>query len=68
MASKNKAEFERPQGAVLTERLVEPRRFVQIVAGPRQAGKSTLVRRSPRNCACPFAMSAQMSRRFGGRT
>ena len=43
MASKNKAEFERPQGAVLAERLIEPRRFVQIVAGPRQVGKSTLV-------------------------
>ena len=43
MASKRKTEFERPQGAVLAERLVEPRRFLQIVAGPRQAGKSTLV-------------------------
>ena len=43
MASKRKAEFERPQGAVLAERLVEPRRFVQVVAGPRQVGKSTLV-------------------------
>jgi hypothetical protein len=36
MASKKKAKFERPQGAVLAERLVEPRRFLQIVAGPRQ--------------------------------
>lgn len=63
MASKKKAEFERSQGAVLAERLVEPRRFVQVVAGPRQVGKST--RRSPHNCACPFAMSAQTSRRFG---
>ena len=43
MVSKKKAEFERPQGAVLADRLVEPRRFVQIVAGPRQVGKSTLV-------------------------
>ena len=43
MASKKKDEFQRPQGAFLAERLVEPRRFVQVVAGPRQVGKSTLV-------------------------
>jgi uncharacterized protein len=41
--SKKKAEFQRPQAAVLAERLAEPRRFVQVVAGPRQVGKSTLV-------------------------
>jgi predicted AAA+ superfamily ATPase len=41
--SKTKSDYERPQGAVLRERLAEPRRFVQIVAGPRQVGKSTLV-------------------------
>lgn len=28
---------------VLLERLQEPRRFIQVVAGPRQVGKSTLV-------------------------
>ena len=38
-----KSDFQRPQGAVLAERLAEPRRFVQVVAGPRQVGKSTLV-------------------------
>ncbi len=41
--SKKKTDFQRPQGAVLAERLAEPRRFVQVVAGPRQVGKSTLV-------------------------
>jgi hypothetical protein len=35
--------FQRPQAAVLAERLAEPRRFLQVVAGPRQVGKSTLV-------------------------
>lgn len=35
--------FQRPQAAVLAKRLAEPRRFLQVVAGPRQAGKSTLV-------------------------
>ena len=35
--------FQRPHGAELARRLAEPRRFVQVVAGPRQVGKSTLV-------------------------
>ena len=41
--SKKKADYQRPQAAVLAERLAEPRRFLQVVAGPRQVGKSTLV-------------------------
>lgn len=41
--SKKKTDFQRPQGAVLAERLAEPRRFIQVVAGARQVGKSTLV-------------------------
>jgi predicted AAA+ superfamily ATPase len=41
--SKKKTDFQRPQAAVLAERLAEPRRFVQVVAGPRQVGKSTMV-------------------------
>jgi hypothetical protein len=36
--------YERPVGAVLEGRLAEPRRFIQIVAGPRQVGKTTVVR------------------------
>ena len=35
--------YRRPQAAELARRLGEPRRFIQVVAGPRQAGKSTLV-------------------------
>jgi uncharacterized protein len=41
--SKQEKDYQRPQAAVLRDRLVEPRRFVQVVAGPRQVGKSTLV-------------------------
>jgi hypothetical protein len=43
MPSKKKTPFLRPQSAVLAARLAEPRRFIQVVAGPRQVGKSTLV-------------------------
>ena len=35
--------FERQQAGTLVARLSEPRRFLQIVAGARQAGKTTLV-------------------------
>lgn len=42
MSAKQTA-FQRPQAAALAERLSEPRRFLQVVAGPRQVGKSTLV-------------------------
>jgi predicted AAA+ superfamily ATPase len=35
--------FERPQAAVLADRLREPRRFIQVVTGARQVGKTTLV-------------------------
>jgi uncharacterized protein len=35
--------FKRPYTAVLAARLGEPRRFMQVVAGPRQVGKTTLV-------------------------
>lgn len=41
--SKKKTDYQRPQGLVLAGRLAEPRRFLQVVAGPRQVGKSTLV-------------------------
>ena len=35
--------FSRPQGKILARRLRERRRFIQVVAGPRQVGKTTLV-------------------------
>ena len=35
--------FERQHAAVLATRLVEPRRSLHVVAGPRQVGKTTLV-------------------------
>ena len=41
--SKSRAAYRRPQAIKLARRLAEPRRFIQVVAGPRQVGKSTLV-------------------------
>lgn len=36
-------EYTRKQFYTLRERLLEPRKFIQVLAGPRQVGKSTLV-------------------------
>ncbi len=36
--------FIRPYAHTLTKRLTEPRRFIQVLTGPRQVGKTTLVR------------------------
>jgi len=36
--------FMRPRAKFLAQRLTEPRRFIQVVTGPRQVGKTTLVR------------------------
>jgi len=41
--SKEGVPYRRLQAAELARRLAEPRRFIQVVAGPRQVGKSTLV-------------------------
>jgi len=41
--SKPSTSFQRPYGAVLAARLAEPRRFIQVVTGARQVGKTTLV-------------------------
>ena len=41
-ARKDKA-FQRSQADTLAARLGEPRRFLQVVAGARQVGKTTLV-------------------------
>ena len=35
--SKSRPAFQRPYGAVLAARLAEPRRFIQVVTGARQA-------------------------------
>lgn len=43
MLSKSSAGFQRPHAAELSRRLAEPRRFIQVIAGSRQVGKTTLV-------------------------
>lgn len=44
MSKLTNPDYMRPLGEELRRRLMEPRRFLQVLAGPRQTGKTTLVR------------------------
>ena len=46
--------FVRAQAGVLKRRLAEPRRFIQVLAGPRQTGKTTLVREVAESSGVPY--------------
>ena len=50
--------FRRPQAAVLARRLAEPRRFLQVVAGARQVGKTTLVEQVCRDSGLPVRFAS----------
>jgi AAA+ ATPase superfamily predicted ATPase len=47
-------DYLRPQGAELARRLAEPRRFLQVIAGARQVGKTTLVNQVASQSAFPY--------------
>lgn len=53
MLSKGRIPFRRPQAGTLSRRLAEPRRFMQVVTGPRQVGKSTLVQQVTERLGLP---------------
>ena len=50
--------YQRPQFQTLLSRLAEPRRFVQVVAGPRQVGKTTLVQQVCEATGLPVQFSS----------
>lgn len=60
--------FERAQVRVLRARLAEPRRLIQFVGGPRQVGKTTLVRQVVERLEVPvvFASADEPMFRGGG--
>ncbi len=47
-------QFERKQVAELKKRLLEPQQLLQIVSGPRQSGKTTLVYQAMKNVTAPW--------------
>jgi uncharacterized protein len=46
--------YQRTLYHTLAERLREPRRFIQVLAGPRQVGKTTTIRQVLENLGIPF--------------
>lgn len=46
--------YQRTLYHLVTRRLQEPRRFIQVLAGPRQVGKTTAVRQVLENLGIPF--------------
>ena len=46
--------YKRAEYQVITRRLKEPRRFVQVVMGPRQVGKSTVVKQVLKDLDAPY--------------
>lgn len=49
-------EYIRKQSGTLKSRILEPRKFMQVVAGPRQVGKSTLVLQVLKQLSIPHLM------------
>lgn len=63
-------EYQRSVATVLASRLAEPRRFIQVLSGPRQVGKTTLVQqvteRLDDDVAVRFASADQPTLRGSG--
>jgi len=58
MESKVPTTYQRPHAAVLARRLAETRRFIQVVAGPRQVGKTTLVQQVVERVRAPVVFAS----------
>lgn len=56
--SKPSSTFRRPLAKELARRLREPRRFIQVVAGARQVGKTTLVGHVTEDAALPVRFAS----------
>ena len=48
--------FKRPQFSILQSRIEEPRRFIQVLSGPRQVGKSTMVKQVLKEISIPYLL------------
>ena len=49
-------EYVRSQYNTLKERIEEPRKFIQVIAGPRQVGKTTLINQVLRQIEFAYTM------------
>ncbi len=53
-----KNSYKRPQFNTVLKRLKEPRRFIQILFGPRQVGKTTLIEQVLETAELPFVFAS----------
>ncbi len=53
-----KAPYKRSLFPILWKRMLEPRRFLQVLVGPRQTGKTTLARQIAKELAIPVAYAS----------
>ncbi len=58
MSNDQDVTYQRPHAAVLARRLADPRRFIQVVAGPRQVGKTTLVQQVVEAAGLPVVFAS----------
>ena len=58
--------FKRPLLTTILERLREPRRFIQVLAGPRQVGKTTLAEQAMAELAVPCHYASADDAATGG--
>lgn len=49
--------FKRQQASILLSRIGEPRRFIQVIAGARQVGKSTMVKQVVKELTIPHLLT-----------
>jgi hypothetical protein len=54
--------FKRSAFHTLFKRVEEPRRFIQVIAGPRQTGKTTIARQVAEAISFPIHFATAMSR------
>ena len=48
--------YKRSEYQIIRKRLEEPRKFIQVVMGPRQVGKSTVVKQVLQDLEIPFQL------------
>lgn len=53
------AQYRRQAADTLAARLAEPRRFIQVVAGPRQVGKTTLIEQFVESVSATASVDAE---------
>jgi len=60
--------YKRPVFETILKRVLEKRRFMQVLTGPRQVGKTTLARQAVEECGLPWHYVSADEPTLQGRT